>query len=74
MDNLKAEYNQVLQRYSKAAVYLDDTDVPITIKEKWIPEFQSIIKQLNSLIEQIEAVGQKMTGTQILEGFTEVQQ
>lgn len=64
------QYNRLIKREKKGAAYLDNPDIPTQEKEKWIGEFQKIIKALNGLIPYIEkAAGRKMTSDEILNGF-----
>lgn len=50
MKELKQEYNALLVRFNKASVYLDGP-APNEEKERWIPEFQRIMKRMNELIQ-----------------------
>lgn len=54
LDSLKAEYSELFQRYTKAVTYLDNPAIPNSDKEKWLPEFETLLKRLNVLFEKIE--------------------
>lgn len=65
------QYNRLIKREKKGAAYLDNPDVPAQEKERWIGEFQKIIRALNDLICLIEKeLGRNMTSEEILNGFT----
>ena len=67
------QYNQLIKREKKGEAYLDNPEVPAQEKEKWIGEFQKIIRALNDLIWLIEKeLGRNMTSEEILNGFTGV--
>lgn len=75
MDNVLSEYveqyNRLIKREKKGSAYLDNPDVPEQEKEKWIGEFQKILRALNDLISLIEKeLGRNMTSEEILNGFT----
>lgn len=64
-------YNKLVQRYKKAEKYLDNNSIPIPDREKHIPEFQKIIKAMDSLMKQLKSTGYEMTSHEILNGFKE---
>lgn len=53
MDQHKLQYNQILERYKKAEVWLDSPKRTEQKVEKWIPEFEKIAGQLNLLLAVI---------------------
>ncbi|CDX01273.1 Hypothetical protein DPCES_1386 [Desulfitobacterium hafniense] len=65
----KLQYNQILERYKKAELWLDSPMRTEPEVQKWMPEFEKIVDQLNLLLFAIgehttdEAVnGFNMTG------------
>lgn len=66
---LKQEYNTVLTREKKAEVWISKaTNEQI---DKWLPEYDKIIRQLGSIIIKIENTENiKLTDKEILNGFT----
>lgn len=68
------KYNGLIERAKKGTAYLDNPNVPAQEKERWIGEFQKIIRALNDLIRLTEKeLGRKMTDNEILNGFTGVE-
>ena len=61
----KEEYNKLLQRFHKANEYFDIEDVPHSEKEKYLGNYQKILKGLNYLLSIIGTY----TNEEILEGF-----
>ena len=61
----KEEYNKLLKRYDKANEYFDRSDVSQIDKEKFLDDFQEVLKGLNYLLGKIELY----TNQEILEGF-----
>jgi hypothetical protein len=51
------KYNQLLQRHEKAAIYLDNPTIAIEEKEKYIPVYLAILKELSKILEQINQNG-----------------
>ena len=66
---LKKEYNNLLQRHMKAAVYMDDEKVPIQDREKWMPEFQKIGYHLNRMLNMFDIRGIEVSVKEVLGGF-----
>lgn len=61
----KKEYNKLLKRYDKANEYFDRSDISQVDKEKFLDDFQEVLKGLNYLLGKIELY----TNQEILEGF-----
>jgi len=66
------EYNTLIKRLNKACLLIDDEKIPISQREKWIPEFKRILKSIHELAEKIKKSGYEMTDSEILDGFEEV--
>lgn len=57
MKNIKEyfiEYNNYVERYKKACIYLNNNNVSIADKEKWLPEFQRINEKLQSILDILD--------------------
>ena len=67
----KDQYNKLLLRHENAVMYLDNTKVPAMQKEKWLPEFEKLIEEMNWIICVLEADGYVPTTQEILNGFRE---
>lgn len=50
---LKTEYNKVLERWDKATEYLENPIRTQNEIDKWLPEYEKILKQRNCLIIEI---------------------
>lgn len=50
MDQHKLQYNQILERYKKAEAWLDFPQRTEPEVQKWMPEFEKIVGQLNLLL------------------------
>lgn len=61
----KENYNKLLKRFYKANEYFDRTDVSQIDKEKFLDDFQEVLKGLNYLLGKIELYSNQ----EILEGF-----
>lgn len=49
----KIKYNQLLERYVNGSLYFENPNKPIEEKEKYLPNFQQILIDLNSTLEEI---------------------
>lgn len=62
---LKTMYNKLLKREKKAELYIDNPNIAIeTIVNKYIPEYQKIVKKLSALILYLNP-----SDDEILNGF-----
>ena len=59
------EYNKLLERFNKANEYFERTDISHEEKEKFLDNFQEVLKGLNYLLSKIEVY----TKQEVLEGF-----
>lgn len=66
---LKDKYNKLLKRFWTALEYFDNPEIPMDKKERWLPEYESIGKQLNEILFELKQRGIKYTKKQVLEGF-----
>ena len=60
MGELKAKYNQLLERYRKAEIYMniyhlegEELATAISEREKHIPEFRKIMDEMGEILKQI---------------------
>ena len=49
----KKEYNLQLDRYYKAEKYFENDKISQEEKEKYLPHFQEVLKNLNNLLDKI---------------------
>lgn len=64
----KAKYNELLQRVLKGTMFLDGK-APMTDKQKWQPEYIKLLQEINLMIAEFIAEGEKLTRDIILGGF-----
>jgi hypothetical protein len=64
---LKQQYNTLLMRQYKGQVYLDDTSKPD--REKWLPEYQKVVEELNGILSELQRLGVTVTEREVLGGF-----
>ncbi|WP_409229068.1 hypothetical protein [Gudongella sp. SC589] len=62
----KREYNNQLERYYKAENFFN-SDIPQEEKEKFLPDFQKLLKGLSQLLRKIGVYTHK----EVMEGFDE---
>jgi len=53
MDDLKIEYNLLLKRAKKGEAYLDNQEIALEKRDKWIPEFQKIINRMGVILGEL---------------------
>lgn len=69
INGFKQRYNEFLMRHFKACLVLDDNSVPIPQREKWIPNYQEVLTELNYILCLFDADGIKYTNDEVLGGF-----
>ena len=51
--SLKMKYNQLLEREKKASEYFDNLDITNEEKDKYIPTYFAVVKELDDIWEKI---------------------
>lgn len=46
--------NELLKRHEKAVQYLDNMNIAVEEKEKWIPEYRELIREIGTTIDELE--------------------
>lgn len=69
INELKSKYNETLKRHNKAASYLDNPEISIEKREKYILAYLKILKRLNDILKQFDNAGVEYTEIEGLEGF-----
>jgi hypothetical protein len=68
-ETLKGEYNKILIQWNKATQYLEHEATAEQV-DKWLPKYEFILKQRNSLCNEIwQETGIKPTVQQFEGGF-----
>jgi hypothetical protein len=65
----KQRYNKYLKRHYKAITFMDNCDIPKSDREKWIPDYREVLKELNYILSLFENDGIQYTTEEALEGF-----
>lgn len=68
MVDKKQKYNELLQRVLKGTMFLD-SKAPETEKEKWQGEYIKLLQEINLMVAEFIASGERMTKDIILGGF-----
>lgn len=55
-EKLKALYNHMLSRISKAEIYFDNTAASEEEKELFIPEFEKLLKQISAVMNLMDTL------------------
>lgn len=79
--NEKTRYNNLLQRYHKAEQYMDinymtgslytadELEQAIQEREKYIPMFIEITKELSRILDTLKSAGIVVSDTEVMGGF-----
>ncbi|HEY5585688.1 MAG TPA: hypothetical protein VIK78_14530 [Ruminiclostridium sp.] len=65
----KQQYNEYLKRHYKASVVLDDNKIPFGQREKWIPNYQRVLNELNFILNLFDTDRVKYTSDEVFGGF-----
>jgi hypothetical protein len=68
MRDLKQKYNKVLIRMNQASAFMDG-EASAKEKDRWLPEFKKIEKNLDSIIGEMSQAGYDMRPEEIINGF-----
>lgn len=69
LEGWKARYNAILMRYYKGVVYLENGEIAITQREKWLPELEKIVEELNYILALFDADNISYRADEVLGGF-----
>lgn len=64
---MKARYNRLLKRFWKGFEYINNA--PKEEQEKWLPEFEKIGAELNTIEYMLRLKGIPHTKKEVLEGY-----
>jgi len=67
MNKLKLKYNFLLKRLKKAIIFLDDNEIEISEREKFVPAYRKLVDDMQELLFQIGKWN--YTTEHILNGF-----
>jgi|GEM_PF-5172462 len=71
MQELKQEYNKLLERFYKADKWFSESNRTIEEQDKYIVEFKKVLKAITETTLALEKAGIKMTGDRFMKGFKE---
>lgn len=63
------KYNDVLKRFWKATIYLEADNLTEKQQEKWMPEYEKVVKECQSYLTQLYNLGYRATEEEIKGGF-----
>lgn len=70
LEELKKKYNEVLATEKKAEAFFDNPLETMERKEKWLPRFIEITRELSLMMKKYrELTGKEMTEDEVFEGF-----
>lgn len=70
LEELKKKYNKVLATEKKAEAFFDNPMETMERKEKWLPRFIEITRDLSLMMKKYrELTGKEMTEDEVFEGF-----
>jgi hypothetical protein len=70
---LQKQYNELLTRFNKATVFLENSSRTDEEVEQWLPEYQQILKQMQNLCHKIEETSSFKVGIgEFLYGFKNI--
>jgi hypothetical protein len=69
IEQLKKEYNELALKLAKADVYMDDHTKPIAEREKFVPRYRELTKQMANMLKELEQAGVRWTEDEAIGGF-----
>ena len=67
--DLKKQYSDLLLRHNRATSFLDDPAIPLEEREQQVPVFRELIREMESLLNSLKALGYKVSEAEINHGF-----
>jgi FtsZ-binding cell division protein ZapB len=72
IEELKKKYNKLIATEKKAEAFFNNPNESMERKEKWLPKFQEITRELSMMMKQYcELTGKEMMTDEVLNGFKE---
>ena len=59
MTETKYKFNDLLRRWDKAVEFINDENVPIKDRERWVPEATEMAMKLSGILDEIEVYNQE---------------
>jgi hypothetical protein len=69
MNSLFIDYNHLLARYKKAEAFLDNPQIDMDTKMKYMPDARKIMVALSEILDKLKENGYQYTQEEALEGF-----
>lgn len=66
---IKTNYNNQLKRWKKYEAFVNDKNVSMDEKLKWVPQAQGLTTELSNLIEEMKQHNYTYTDDEVLHGF-----
>lgn len=71
IEQQKKEYTELALKLAKADVYMDDNTKSVAEREKYIPRYLDLTRQMSDRLKELTAGGVKWTEEQAINGFAE---
>ena len=69
---IKQYFNKLHARYLKAEIFLENPDIPMEEKLKYVKDFQMLINHMQGTFNKLKDMGANVTNYNLLNGFEEV--
>lgn len=69
IEKMKERYTELWDRMKKAQNFLDDLNVPMHRKEKWLPKYREIIREAYAVLKFLQDNNVEMTEREKYNGF-----
>jgi hypothetical protein len=70
--NEKIQYNNLLRRWHKYENFVENPEISMDEKLKWVPEARKLMQDMGRLLDAIKAQGHEYTEKEVLETGFEV--
>lgn len=67
----KQQYNTLIKRYKKYEEFVENPNISMEDKYKWVPEAKLLINQLGGLLVKLKDLEVMYTHEEVLNGFSE---
>lgn len=55
--NLSMEYNELLVKFTKGSIWLDNPRISPELKESFIPKWNELLKEMDTILRKFESIG-----------------
>jgi hypothetical protein len=69
---LKARYNELVARWKKYEKFVENKDISMAEKLKWVPQAQKLTNEMSTMLDTMEGEDIKITEAEMFGGFADV--